>query len=154
MNPAALQLLPEGDSRLLAQFGGDTKDEADTAAQGLVDALAGTSDPPTAQVFHDPDRQKELWAVRESGLGAAAHVPGEPETFPGWEDAAVHPTGSATTCAHPLAPRRAAARRPARRPRPQGHPARSGLRGPARGPPATGPGRGARRSEHRGRAGG
>jgi FAD/FMN-containing dehydrogenase/Fe-S oxidoreductase len=91
MNPAALQLLPEGGSWLLAQFGGDTTDEADTAAQGLLDALAGTEHAPTAEVFHDPDREKELWAVRESGLGATAHVPGEPETFPGWEDSAVPP---------------------------------------------------------------
>ena len=29
--------------------------------------------------------------MRESGLGATAHVPGMPESHPGWEDAAVPP---------------------------------------------------------------
>ncbi len=32
-----------------------------------------------------------LWEVRESGLGATAFVPGEPDTWPGWEDSAVAP---------------------------------------------------------------
>ncbi len=91
MNAGALDLLPEGGGWLLAQFGGATKDEADKAAQGLVDALGDGDDAPTSTVYTDPDREKELWTVRESGLGATAHVPGEAETFPGWEDAAVAP---------------------------------------------------------------
>ncbi len=91
MNAAALELLPEGRGWLLAQFGGETKDEADKAAHGLLDALAEADEAPAATVYDDPDREKELWTVRESGLGATAHVPGEAETFPGWEDAAVAP---------------------------------------------------------------
>ena len=91
MNAAALDLLPEGRGWLLAQFGGKTKAEADRAAHGLVDAFADADQAPTATVYDDPGREKELWTVRESGLGATAHVPGEAETFPGWEDAAVAP---------------------------------------------------------------
>jgi len=34
---------------------------------------------------------ERLWGVRESGLGATAFVPGEPDTWPGWEDSAVAP---------------------------------------------------------------
>jgi len=30
-----------------------------------------------------------LWDLREAGLGATAHIPGWPETHPGWEDSAV-----------------------------------------------------------------
>jgi Fe-S oxidoreductase len=37
----------------------------------------------------DPDREDELWQVREAGLGATAHVPGRPDTWEGWEDSAV-----------------------------------------------------------------
>jgi FAD/FMN-containing dehydrogenase len=89
MNAEALRLLPEGGGWLLVQFGGTTKEEADRRARALVDAADGEG--PTAAVLHDPDRQNELWTVRESGLGATAHVPGQPETFPGWEDSAVAP---------------------------------------------------------------
>jgi FAD/FMN-containing dehydrogenase len=32
-----------------------------------------------------------LWEIPESGLGATAFVPGEPDTWPGWEDSAVPP---------------------------------------------------------------
>jgi Fe-S oxidoreductase len=32
-----------------------------------------------------------VWEIRESGLGATSHVPGEPLTWEGWEDAAVAP---------------------------------------------------------------
>jgi FAD/FMN-containing dehydrogenase/Fe-S oxidoreductase len=91
MNPAALDLLPEGGGWLFVQFGAESQEEADRAARGLVDALGDGADAPSSTVFQDPDREKELWAVRESGLGATAHVPGEPETFPGWEDSAVAP---------------------------------------------------------------
>ena len=37
--------------------------------------------------------------MRESGLGATAFVPGEPDTWPGWEDSAVRPRSSAAICA-------------------------------------------------------
>ncbi len=42
-------------------------------------------------MFDDEWEEKKLWQVRESGLGATAHVPGLPPTHPGWEDAAVPP---------------------------------------------------------------
>ena len=39
------------------------------------------------------DEQETLlvWKARESGLGATSQVPGEPEAWEGWEDAAVSP---------------------------------------------------------------
>ena len=37
------------------------------------------------------NRRRNLWEVRESGLGATAWVPGEPRAHPGWEDSAVPP---------------------------------------------------------------
>ena len=91
MNPQALELLPEGSGWLMVQFGGDTREEVDRAGQRLIDALAGTEHEPRHAFFDDPDRERELWTVRESGLGATAHVPGKPDTWPGWEDSAVAP---------------------------------------------------------------
>jgi Fe-S oxidoreductase len=43
------------------------------------------------KLFTDADEMHHLWEVRESGLGATAFVPGEPDTWPGWEDSAVAP---------------------------------------------------------------
>ena len=40
----------------------------------------------------DPAQEQQLWAIRESGLGATARVPGMADTWPGWEDSAVDPT--------------------------------------------------------------
>ena len=42
-------------------------------------------------LFDDPEQEKMLWEIRESGLGATAWVPGEPNGGPGWEDSAVPP---------------------------------------------------------------
>ena len=53
--------------------------------------LEQLDDPPTMKLFDDPSEEKMLWEVRESGLGATAHVPGEAESHPGWEDSAVPP---------------------------------------------------------------
>ena len=91
MNSAALDLLPAGAGWLLAQFGGDTQADADSAAHALIDDLGTSENPPSHAFFDDPARERELWTVRESGLGATAHLPGKPDTWPGWEDSAVAP---------------------------------------------------------------
>lgn len=91
MNSAALELLPQGGGWLMAQFGGESQEEADAAARGLLHDLEGGDHPPTHAFFDDPDRERELWTVRESGLGATAHVPHQPDTWSGWEDSAVAP---------------------------------------------------------------
>ncbi len=41
--------------------------------------------------FEDPAEMRLIWKVRESGLGATAHVPNRPITWEGWEDSAVPP---------------------------------------------------------------
>ncbi|MGI8523879.1 MAG: FAD-binding and (Fe-S)-binding domain-containing protein [Nocardioides sp.] len=89
MNPDALAQLPDGTGYLMIQFGGEDSQEADQRAQRMLDAIGEGEHVPDAAVFDDPEREDELWAVRESGLGATAHVPGKPDTFEGWEDAAV-----------------------------------------------------------------
>ncbi len=91
MHPEDRELLPEGGGWLLVEFGGETVDEADGKARELMEKLAEGTDPPTMKLFDDDDERKQVWEIRESGLGATAHVPGMPETHPGWEDAAVPP---------------------------------------------------------------
>jgi FAD/FMN-containing dehydrogenase/Fe-S oxidoreductase len=91
MNAQAMAELPKGTGYLMVQFGGEDQDEADANAERAVTALEKTEHEPSVAVYDDPDREHELWLVREAGLGATAHVPGKPDTFEGWEDSAVPP---------------------------------------------------------------
>ncbi|WP_461010017.1 FAD-binding and (Fe-S)-binding domain-containing protein [Streptomyces capparidis] len=88
LNPEGLALLPEGRAWLMVQFAGQDRDEARDRARALLDDPPGGA---TAARYDDPERERELWTVRESGLAATAHVPGMPDTWEGWEDSAVAP---------------------------------------------------------------
>jgi FAD/FMN-containing dehydrogenase/Fe-S oxidoreductase len=83
--------LPEGGGWLLVQYGADTRKEADEQARALMDELRKKPNPPTMKLYDDPAEEARIWEVRESSLGATAWVPGEPATWPGWEDSAVPP---------------------------------------------------------------
>ncbi|PLP99165.1 FAD-binding and (Fe-S)-binding domain-containing protein [Cupriavidus pauculus] len=91
MHPEDVALLPPGNGWLLAEFGGDDKAQADARARHLMDALGAASDPPSMKLFDNPAEEKLIWRVRESGLGATAHVPNQKITWEGWEDSAVPP---------------------------------------------------------------
>jgi FAD/FMN-containing dehydrogenase/ferredoxin len=91
LNPEARAEMPKGRSFLMVQFGGDTVEEADARAHRLLDDLHDTEHQSDIAVLDDPRHEDELWQVREAGLGATAHIPGEPDTFEGWEDSAVPP---------------------------------------------------------------
>jgi FAD/FMN-containing dehydrogenase/Fe-S oxidoreductase len=91
LHPEDIELLPEGDGWLLVQFGGESKEESDDHAHTLMEALRNQSGSPTMKLFDDPAQEEMVWQIRESGLGATAFVPGEPDAWPGWEDSAVPP---------------------------------------------------------------
>jgi FAD/FMN-containing dehydrogenase/Fe-S oxidoreductase len=91
LHPEDVKLLPEGGGWLLVEFGGDTKAEADAQARELMAELKKNDDAPTMKLFDDEKEEKMIWKVRESGLGATAHVPNKKITWEGWEDAAVPP---------------------------------------------------------------
>ena len=84
-------LLPEGGGWLLVEFGGDDRDEVHAYARRVMEELKQKDHPPSMKLFDDVAQEERIWTVRESGLGATAHVPGEPLTWEGWEDAAVSP---------------------------------------------------------------
>lgn len=83
--------LPEGGGWLLVQFGADTREHADEEARAMMDRLRQSPDPPSMKLYDNPAEEERIWMVRESGLGGTAWVPGEPSTWPGWEDSAVPP---------------------------------------------------------------
>ena len=91
LHPHAVNLMPEGSGWLLVEFGGSTKEEADEKARELMRKLRADPNAPNMKLFDDPSEEKQVWQVRESGLGATAHEPGGIDTWPGWEDSAVPP---------------------------------------------------------------
>lgn len=86
------ELLPDGGGWLLVEFGGSAREEADGRARALMDSLRHSARAPSMKLVSDPAEQHRLWRIRESGLGATAHVPGKKPTWEGWEDAAVPPS--------------------------------------------------------------
>jgi FAD/FMN-containing dehydrogenase/Fe-S oxidoreductase len=86
-----LSLLPEGQGWLIVQFGAASQDESKETAERLCQRLQRQSHPPAMKLIVDKLQQKNLWDVREAALGATAFVPGEKDTWPGWEDSAVAP---------------------------------------------------------------
>ncbi len=86
-----LPMLPEGHGWLMVEIGCETHQEAVETANRLMEQLKKDSNSPSMKLFADQQDQKKIWAIRESGLGATAFVPGEKDSWPGWEDSAVAP---------------------------------------------------------------
>jgi Fe-S oxidoreductase/FAD/FMN-containing dehydrogenase len=91
LHPEYLKLLPEGRGWLVVEFGGKDKVDADANAKRVMDALRGKDDAPAMKLYDDPAQEALVWKVRESGLGATAHVPNKAITWEGWEDSSVPP---------------------------------------------------------------
>jgi len=84
------KLLPEAGAFLLAEFGAETDQEAESKARNLLAAAARFPGSPTGRVC-TLDEAPRIWHIRESALGSTVFVPGEPHGWEGWEDAAVSP---------------------------------------------------------------
>jgi FAD/FMN-containing dehydrogenase/Fe-S oxidoreductase len=91
LNVDALNLLPEGEGWLLVEFGAETRAEALLRAERTQHRLRREKEIRDMRIFADRAHQEEIWDVREAGLGSTAWVPGQRDTWPGWEDSAVPP---------------------------------------------------------------
>ncbi|HEY7281427.1 MAG TPA: FAD-linked oxidase C-terminal domain-containing protein [Actinomycetota bacterium] len=89
VHPEDIELLPEGKGWLVAEFGGQSKDESDAAAKRCMQALKKTAQ--SLKLYDDDEIEAKIWEVRESGLGATARIPRHPDTWEGWEDSAAPP---------------------------------------------------------------
>lgn len=87
LHPEDLKVLPPGDGWLIAEFGADRRDDATAKANPLAEEFRRRGH--DAKLVAAPAQQAKIWEVREAALAATAHVPGQPETHPGWEDSAV-----------------------------------------------------------------
>ena len=91
LHPEDLTMLPEGRGFLMVEFGGQTREEADAQARSMIETLKRGPDAPSVKLFDNPTETRKLWEIREAGLGATARIPGKPDAWEGWEDAAVPP---------------------------------------------------------------
>ncbi|CAN5891292.1 FAD-binding and (Fe-S)-binding domain-containing protein [soil metagenome] len=86
-----LEMLPEGFSCMITEWAGDTIEEARGKAEKALKYLQSEDVVTAYRIYEDDEDQEKVWAVRESGLGATAFVPGLEDSWPGWEDSAVPP---------------------------------------------------------------
>jgi FAD/FMN-containing dehydrogenase/Fe-S oxidoreductase len=87
LDPEEVKVLPDGGGWLLAEFGADTQREACAKAERLLADFKARGH--GGKMLATPQSQKGIWKLREDALAATAHVPGEADTHPGWEDSAV-----------------------------------------------------------------
>ena len=85
-----LDRLPDGVGFLLVEMGAWSQEEAQAKAESVARASQSWPSPPVAHIC-TPEEAASVWHVRESALGAMVFVPGEPDRWEGWEDAAVPP---------------------------------------------------------------
>jgi FAD/FMN-containing dehydrogenase/Fe-S oxidoreductase len=85
-----LDRLPDGVGFLLVEMGAWSAGEARAKAESVARASQFWPSPPVAHIC-TPEEAVSVWRVRESALGAMVFVPGEPDRWEGWEDAAVPP---------------------------------------------------------------
>jgi len=85
-----LSEFPNGKGWLVAEFGAGTTEEAESIAREAMKAIQGDR-APNMGLYVDEAQQQKIWDLREAGLGATAFVPGQPLTWPGWEDSAIAP---------------------------------------------------------------
>jgi FAD/FMN-containing dehydrogenase/Fe-S oxidoreductase len=85
-----LDRLPDGVGFLLVEMGAWSGEEAQAMAESVARASQSWPSPPVAHIC-TPEEAASVWHVRESALGAMVFVPGEPDRWEGWEDAAVPP---------------------------------------------------------------
>jgi FAD/FMN-containing dehydrogenase/Fe-S oxidoreductase len=86
------ELFGEGHAWLVVQFGGDTIAEAREKAERLLTEVRRRSARVRdARAIVDAALMREVFEIREAGLGVTSKVPNQPDFYPGWEDAAVAP---------------------------------------------------------------
>ncbi|MFI9228026.1 FAD-binding and (Fe-S)-binding domain-containing protein [Streptomyces rimosus] len=87
----SLDNLPAGESWLLIQFAGDSREQVDQQAHGLMKAMGRGEDDDSVAFSDDPRREQRMLRAREAGLGVTARPPDGRDTWEGWEDSAAPP---------------------------------------------------------------
>lgn len=85
-----MKLLPDGEAWLLVEMGGFSDQEAASKAEKLLRTFAARESV-SIKLFEKEIEQKKIWAIREATFGASVFIPGEKDTYAGFEDSAVAP---------------------------------------------------------------
>ncbi len=85
--PHAVPDLPEGRAWMFVELVGQTLEEAEAAARGVLTDL----EPLDARIVRDPAQVAALWRIREDGAGLGGRTGRDRPGHAGWEDAAVPP---------------------------------------------------------------
>jgi len=91
MHMDAVKLLPQGGGWLLVEFGGPSKEDCKKQADAMLAKIKDKENAPTHKYYDDPEKLKLVWEAREAGLGVTAFIPGQKDTWEGWEDSSVAP---------------------------------------------------------------
>ena len=84
-----VDLLPQGDTWVLLEFGADSKKDANYQARKAMEKIRATDhDHIGIRLTEDDAEQKKIWKIREDGVGSS-RIPGVEDAWPSWEDAAV-----------------------------------------------------------------
>jgi len=69
LHASYVDLFPEGSGWLLAEFGGDSRNDARDRAHEAMNHLRKESVPPSMALYDHPEEMEKIWTVRESGFG-------------------------------------------------------------------------------------
>ncbi len=86
---STLGRLPGGAGWLLVELGAPTVDALREQSRTFRKALQDSLSAPSTAWFETPDDQEKIWKVREAATAATVAIPGEKNSWSGWEDAAV-----------------------------------------------------------------
>ncbi|MGB7915365.1 MAG: FAD-binding oxidoreductase, partial [Rhodomicrobium sp.] len=81
---SSVAILPPGGGWLIAEFGGETEEEATEKARALDAAFKKRPNPPHIKVAENEHEQQLIWKAREAGLGSTAFVPHHPDAWEGF----------------------------------------------------------------------
>ncbi len=82
---------PDAKAWLIVQFGADDEAGVKAQADAMLEAMRAKDPSVSHELVSDAKKMQAIWDVREAGLGITAKIPGEADTYPGWEDCAVEP---------------------------------------------------------------
>ncbi len=91
LHEAQLRHMPAGEGWLIAEFGAETKAAAKAVADAALKQLKANGKVVDSRLYDGDKEQKDIWTVRDSGLGATARIPDQKDNWEGWEDSAVPP---------------------------------------------------------------
>ena len=87
---AGMGELPEGETFVLIEYGGETQEETDAKGREIRERLEQLDHAPQIKEYDDEQHQSDIWEIRKQAIGST-RIPQEHAGLAGWEDAAVDP---------------------------------------------------------------